>query len=289
MIDKLKAALVSLFGSLKSPEGDAIVDVLSRWGLDFGFDRTGNSTAWKPTIGRGEAQSRVSLDTYTDGTPCIVINRMLATSWRQVFASALHGAILAWRKDAGAKDDKGRERLIDAAFTAMASKVGLSKVAEETEHNGKTVKVGDTMRRAWYGLSAHLETLADSLAESAGPLPLAYAGTDERNSIGTLLLPADALIGDERVSVFVRISSFTAGEKAVAEGTEKENPALVSFRKVTAIKGLIFNEKNKGFRLLKAKLAESTPVPEPPKVAEPVKPIPPPHKSGRKPQPQATA
>jgi hypothetical protein len=103
MLETLKKHVLAVF------EGDnaackAITEVLSRWDFDFGFNRTGNTTDHNvKSIVKGDTQSRVSLDTLTDGTNVIVLNRTMAVSHREVFASALHGSILAWRKDAASK------------------------------------------------------------------------------------------------------------------------------------------------------------------------------------------
>lgn len=254
-ITALKSAVIDLFKSANRADALAVADVLSRWGLDFGYNQNGNVTDWK-TI-KGETQSRVSLTKYLDGTQGIVVNRMNALDAKHAFLSAVHGAILAWRRDAGAKDAKGRERLIDADFTALAGYIGLSKVADERTviKDGKEtkVKVSDTARRYWYGSSAALDKVIDAFVASAPEMPTGYVGTEERHVIGTTLLPAVATLANgTKAPVLVRIGSYTAAENAIAKGEAKSNTALDLFETYCANSSFEFNFKNKGYKMLTA-------------------------------------
>ena len=254
-ITALKTAVIDLFKSANRADALAVADVLSRWGLDFGYNQNGNVTDWK-TI-KGETQSRVSLTKYLDGTQGIVVNRMNALDAKHAFLSAVHGAILAWRRDAGAKDAKGRERLIDADFTALAGYIGLSKVADERTviKDGKEtkVKVSDTARRFWYGSSAALDKVIDAFVANAPEMPTGYVGTEERHVIGTTLLPAVATLANgTKAPVLVRIGSYTAAENAIAKGEAKTNSALDTFEEYCANDSFAFNFKNKGYKMLTA-------------------------------------
>lgn len=215
-MDKMRDKIQAYFASLKTDAAVAVADVLGRWGIEHSYNRNGNATdhrTWKADVaGTDQAQSRVSLDKYVDGRPCIIVNRMLAVTWQEVIASAVHGAILAWRSETAAPDDRGRLRLIDKAFTDLASFAGLTKIAEKLPtSNGKGRNVSDTTRRAWYGASGALVRLASECEAEFGPLPVAFAGTDDKpQAIGTLMIPADLTLADgSSLRAYVRVSSYT--------------------------------------------------------------------------------
>jgi len=285
-MQNLKDALVAYLTSLKRDDADKAASTLSKWGLEFGFNRTGNATdhkTWTAAIaGKDQTQSRVSLDRYENDTPCIVVNRTMATSYQEVVASALHGAILAWRRDSGEAITKdGKERLLDAAFASLASYAGLTKIAEELPaKDGKPRKVSDTARRAWYGLSGGLVAFADRFAETAGELPPAFTGTPDKGDVhGSLMLPAIVdLASGSRIDGYLRIPNYDA---------QPENARRV-FATYDADPSIRFSEKNKGVRFFRAQLAkaeapqqekavDASPIAEASKAVKP-----------RKPQPQAS-
>jgi len=268
----LKNEAISFFSSFKTAECDAIAEVLKRWGMDFGFDRTGNTTDHRSqlTALRGQATSRVSLDKYVDGTQAIVVNRMQATDAGHVFLSAIHGAILAWRRDSGVKTADGKERLLDDQFTSTAQYVGLMKIAEKKpvfkdgvalmneDGTPKLANVGDSNRRVWYGANASLKVVVAAFTAAAPPLPTGYIGTEAKDSIGTILLPCAVYTrsGAKKAGNYVRIGSYTAAEAKIKKGENKSNIALDTFEEYVADADYDFDIKNKGFKTLSALCAE---------------------------------
>jgi hypothetical protein len=267
-VNFLKSEVVSFFKSFKKAETDAVASVVERWGMDFGFDRTGNTTDHRSQLEalRGQATSRVSLDKYVDGTQAIVVNRMQATDAGHVFLSAIHGAILAWRRDSGAKTADGKERLIDESFTSTAQYVGLMKIAEKKpvikdgvivkneDGTPKMANVGDSNRRVWYGANASLESVVAAFVAAAPPLPTGYVGTEAKNVIGTILLPCaiHTRSGKKKGNNYVRIPSYTAAETKVKKGDLKSNNALDTFEEFIADADYDFDIKNKGYKTLLA-------------------------------------
>jgi hypothetical protein len=262
----LKSQVIAFFKSFAKPNTDAVAAVVERWGMDLGFDRTGNTTDHRSQLDalRGQATSRVSLDKYVDGTQGIVVNRMQAVDAGQVFLSAIHGAILAWRRDSGAKTADGKERLIDEQFTSCAQYVGLMKIADKKpvykdgvailnpDGTPKMANVGDTTRRVWYGANASLEKVVEAFVKAAPALPTGYIGTDAKNVIGTILLPCavNTRSGAKKAGVYVRISSYTAAEAKVQKGDSKSNIALDTFEQYIADADFDFDLKNKGYKTL---------------------------------------
>lgn len=265
-VNFLKSEVVSFFKSFKKAECDAVAEVAERWGMDFGFDRTGNTTDHRSQLDalRGQATSRVSLDKYVDGSQAIVVNRMQATDAKHVFLSAIHGAILAWRRDSGAKTADGKERLIDEQFTSTAQYVGLMKIAERKpvikdgvalkneDGTPKMANVGDSNRRVWYGANASLENVCNAFAAAAPALPTGYVGTEAKNAIGTILLPCAIYTrsGAKKAGNYVRIGSYTAAEAKVKKGEVKTNIALDTFDQYVADADYDFDIKNKGYKTL---------------------------------------
>lgn len=278
--DKVRAFFLSF---TNRPDAQAVAEVLTRWGLDYGFLRTTNVTDWKSTLQqqRGEAQKRVALDKYDDGAPCIIVNRMQARNAKHVFASALHGAILAWQRDVGAKTENGKERLINVAFTDLAQYIGLTKIAEERpvvkDGVEKTAKIADSNARVWFGMTGALEKIADEFAAEAPEMPYSYAGTEERHVIGTILLPVTySLANGTKDSGYKRIPSYTASVNKMASGEEKTNKTFDVFKEMLANTAIVPDTKNKGYKLLSRLLAESEqpqaeskPVEPPPSVSQP--------------------
>lgn len=271
-VNFLKNEVISFFQSFKKAECDAVAEVVKRWGMDFGFDRTGNTTDHRSQLDalRGQATSRVSLDKYVDGSQAIVVNRMQATDAKHVFLSAIHGAILAWRRDSGAKTADGKERLIDEQFTSTAQYVGLMKIAERKpvmkdgvpvlheDGTPKMMNVGDSNRRVWYGANASLDAVCNAFAAAAPPLPTGYVGTDAKNIIGTILLPCAIYTrsGLKKAGNYVRIGSYTAAEAKLKKGENKSNTALDTFEEYVADADYDFDIKNKGYKTLTALCAE---------------------------------
>lgn len=267
---------VSTFFSSFSDEGcKAVVETLKTWGFDYGFARTSNTTDWKNKIDRlrGTASKRVALDKYEDGGNAIIINRMQATDAYEVFLSAVHGAILASRRQAGAKTADGKERLIDEEFTRLAQYVGLIKVAETrpVEKDGKITmtKVADSSARVWFGANAGLEKVARTFAESCPALPAAYIGTEEKNNIGTIILIGKIKTASGLVEDWMgRVPSWTAAVKKMETGEEKENKALLRFNHFRNHPDISLDVKNAQYKKL-LKLANEA---EQQKVEEPVVP-----------------
>lgn len=270
----LKDAVVSFFKSFEGrADAAGVVETLKTWGFDYGFNRSTNTTDHKSTIEglRGQASKRVSLDKYENGENCIIINRMQANDAKAIFLSAVHGAILAWRRNSGAKTDNGRERLIDAEFTALAQYVGLIKIAEERpvtkDGTTKMVKVADSTARVWFGANQHLDKIADAFAASCPELPAAYIGTDEKNNIGTILLPGKIRTASGSIiEGYFRVPSWTAALNKVAKGEEKTNIALDRFIALVSHADVTLDVKNKSYKLLlklKAEVEAPQPVEEP--------------------------
>ena len=265
-VNFLKNEVISFFSSFKTPECDKVAECVKRWGMDFGFDRTGNTTDHRSqlTALRGQATSRVSLDKYVDGTQAIVVNRMQATDAGHVFLSAIHGAILAWRRDSGVKTADGKERLIDESFTATAQYVGLMKIADKKpvmkdgvavmndDGTPKLANVGDSNRRVWYGANASLKVVVSAFAKAAPALPTGYVGTEAKDSIGTILLPCAVYTrsGAKKAGNYVRIGSYTAAEAKIKKGENKSNIALDTFEEYIADADYDFDVKNKGYKTL---------------------------------------
>lgn len=257
----LKTAVITFFESFTNSAGcKAVAETLKSTGVEYGFNRTGNITDHRSAVEalRGQATSRVALDKYADGSPVIVVNQMMALSPAEVFASLVHGAILAWRKASGAKTADGKERLIDEEFTSLAQYVGLTKVAEKktTIKDGKAVesKVADSTRRVWYGMNASLEKFANDFATRHGAeMPVAFTGTDAKNVIGTILLPVTIKAASgASIKAYFRIPSWTAALNKIAKGEESTNVAFDAFAALTANPDVTCDVKNKGFKTLRA-------------------------------------
>lgn len=272
----LVTSAIDFFKSFKRPETDAIADLLIRWGVDFSFNRTSNTTDHKSQIEalREKPMSRVALDKYVDGTQCIILNRMQAQDPAEIFISMIHGAILAWRRDCGAKTTDGRERLLDDAFNEMVQYVGLMKVQPQKpvyDKDGKPVltadgkvkmaNIPDSTRRVWFGANAGLRTIANTFAAQAPPVPTAYIGTEAKTGIASMLLPLTIETPNGKLGGFMRrYNSYTSAEEKIKKGDEKTNIVLDAFERDTANPYLTFDVKNKGYKTLAALCAARTAV-----------------------------
>ena len=287
----LVTSAIDFFKSFKRPETDAIAELLTRWGTDLGFNRTTNTTDHKSQIEalREKPMSRVALDKYVDGTQCIILNRMQAQDPAEIFISLIHGAILAWRRDCGAKTADGRERLLDDAFNEMVQYVGLMKVQPQKpvyDKDGKPVltadgkvkmaNIPDSTRRVWFGANAGLRVIANTFAVQAPPVPTAYIGTEAKTSISSMLLPVVVTTPDGPLDgIMKRYNSYTAAEEKIKKGDEKTNIVLDKFERDIVNPNLKFDVKNKGYKTLAAlcaaRTAEKAVVADP--VSEPVAPV----------------
>lgn len=297
-INALKSEVVSLFKSFADrPECLAIAAHFESIDVDFGFPRNGNITTYKTGIEalRGEPSKRVSLDRLSNGKPVCIVQRMQADSVEDCYASAVHGAILAWR-DANAPLTKdGKKRLIDDAFTAAAQYVGLIKVADRRkvvkDGNETTAKVNDSTARVWFGLSANLRERCAKFAASAPEMPAAYVGTEENSRIGTLLIPVTITTASgEKIKVLARIPSWTASINRIAAGKSTVNDSRAEFERLSNNPDVAFDVKNKSFKIISALVATDVAREEAEKAAaaekaakrkpaKPAKPIPPPAES----------